>query len=166
MPWGVDTIFKFDLHHIQMDATQLSCCMWSVDVVSKSYLQHIQMNTTQFSCYHGCDVISMYDFNHMQMYAIQLACCHLVLNAWLAQILQLKVTQKACMFVNKFLKLKKWMGFAKVFIGCNLFDMYVKHGTKKICHEMIICDSKNYIKMKKYNIFSIFLGMVLVMFQF
>ncbi len=50
------------------------------------------------------------------------------------------------------------MGFAKVFIGCSLFDMYVKHGNKKIWHEMItfICDSKSYIRMNKYNIISIF----------
>ncbi len=34
--------------------------------------------------------------------------------------------------------------------------MYVKHGNKKIWHEMIICDSKSYIKMNKYNIFSFF----------
>jgi hypothetical protein len=61
------------------------------------------------------------------------------------------------MLVNKFLKLQKWMGFAKVFIGCNLFDMYVKCGNKKIWHEMIsfVCDSKSYIKMNKYNIVSI-----------
>jgi len=62
------------------------------------------------------------------------------------------------MFVNKFLKLQKWMGFAKVFIRCSFFDMYVKHGSKKIWHQMItfICDSKSYIKMNKYNIVSIF----------
>jgi hypothetical protein len=60
------------------------------------------------------------------------------------------------MLVNKFLKIKKWMGFAKVFIGCNLVDMYVKRGSKKIWHEMIVCDSKSYIKMNKYNIVSIF----------
>jgi hypothetical protein len=29
------------------------------------------------------------------------------------------------------------MGFAKVFIGCNLFDMYVKDGIKKIWQEII-----------------------------
>jgi hypothetical protein len=83
LPWGVDTIFKFDLHNIQMDATQLFCFLWNVDVVFKSNLQHIQMDATQLSCYHGCDVIYRYDFNHMQMYAIQLACFHQVLNAWL-----------------------------------------------------------------------------------
>jgi hypothetical protein len=46
------------------------------------------------------------------------------------------------------------MGFAKAFIGCSLFDMYVKRGSKKIWHEMItfICDSKFYIRMNKYNI--------------
>jgi hypothetical protein len=48
------------------------------------------------------------------------------------------------------------MGFAKVFIRCNLFDIYVKHGSKKIWHEMIVFDSKKYIKMNKYNIVSIF----------
>jgi hypothetical protein len=58
------------------------------------------------------------------------------------------------------------MGFAKVFIRCNLFDIYVKHGSKKIWHEMIVCDSKKNIKMNKYNIVSIFLGLVLAMFQF
>jgi hypothetical protein len=49
------------------------------------------------------------------------------------------------------------MGFAKVFIGCSLFDMYVKCGSKKIWHEMItfVCDSKIYIKINKYNIISI-----------
>jgi hypothetical protein len=26
LPWGVDTIFRSDLHHIQTYATQLSCC--------------------------------------------------------------------------------------------------------------------------------------------
>jgi hypothetical protein len=41
------------------------------------------------------------------------------------------------------------MGFSKVFIECNLFDMYVKRGNKKIWHEMIVCDSKSYIKMNK-----------------
>jgi hypothetical protein len=60
------------------------------------------------------------------------------------------------MLVNKFLKLKKWMGCNNVFIGCSLFDMYVKRGNKKIWHEMIIYDSKSYIKMNKYNIVSIF----------
>jgi hypothetical protein len=70
------------------------------------------------------------------------------------------------MLVNKFLKIQKWMGFAKVFIGCSFFDMYVKHGSKKIWHEMIVCDSKSYIKMNKNNIVSIFLGLILVMFQF
>jgi hypothetical protein len=84
LPQGVDTIFKFYLHHIQMDATQLSCCTWGVDVVSKFDLHHIQMDATQLSYCHGCDKISRYDFNHMQMYAIQFACCHGVLNAWLA----------------------------------------------------------------------------------
>jgi hypothetical protein len=49
LPWGVDTIFRFDLHHIQMDATQLFGCMWSVDVISKCDLQHIQMDANQFS---------------------------------------------------------------------------------------------------------------------
>jgi hypothetical protein len=70
----------------------------------------------------------------------------------------LKATQEACMLLKTILKLKKWMGFAKVFIGCNLFDMYVKHGGKKIWHEMItfICDSKSYIRMNKFNIVSIF----------
>jgi hypothetical protein len=29
------------------------------------------------------------------------------------------------------------MGFANVFIRCNLFDMHVKGGNKKIWHEMI-----------------------------
>jgi hypothetical protein len=72
LPQNVDKIFKFDVHHIQMDATQLSCFSWGVDVVSKFDLQHIQMDTTQFSCCHGCDEVSKYDFNHMQMYAIQL----------------------------------------------------------------------------------------------
>jgi hypothetical protein len=50
------------------------------------------------------------------------------------------------------------MGLANVFIGCNLFDMYVKGGSKKIWHEMItfVCDSKNYVIMNKYNIVSIF----------
>jgi hypothetical protein len=57
MPWGVDAISKYDVQHIQMHATQLSCC-------------------------HGCDVVSKYDFDHMQMYAIQLAYYHGgVLNA-------------------------------------------------------------------------------------
>ncbi len=66
-----------------MDATQLSHCPWGVDVVSKSNLQHIQMDATQLSCCHGCDEVSKYDFNHMEMYVIQLAYCHGVLNAWL-----------------------------------------------------------------------------------
>jgi hypothetical protein len=44
----------------------------------------------------------------------------------------LKVTQEACILVNKFQKLQKWMGFAKVFIGCSSFEMYVKRGNKKI----------------------------------
>ncbi len=26
LPWGADTIFRSDWHHIQMHATQLSCC--------------------------------------------------------------------------------------------------------------------------------------------
>jgi len=36
----------------------------------------------------------------------------------------------------------KWMGFANVFIKCNLFDKYVKCGSEKICHEMVtfVCD--------------------------
>ncbi len=61
------------------------------------------------------------------------------------------------MLVKKFLKLQKWMGFLKVFIGCNLFNMYVKHGNKKIWHEMInfVCDSKSYIIINKSNIVSI-----------
>jgi hypothetical protein len=60
------------------------------------------------------------------------------------------------------------MGFANIFIGCSLFDMYVKGGNKKIWHEMItfVCDSKIYAKMNKYIIISIFLGLILVMFQF
>jgi hypothetical protein len=60
------------------------------------------------------------------------------------------------MLVKKILKTKKWMGFAKVFTGCSLFDMHVKHGSKKIWHEMIVCDSNIYIKMNKYNIVSFF----------
>ncbi len=49
------------------------------------------------------------------------------------------------------------MGLANVFIGCSLFDMYVKGGNKKIWHEMItfICDSKSYVILNKYNIVSI-----------
>jgi hypothetical protein len=60
------------------------------------------------------------------------------------------------------------MGFANIFIGCSLFDMYVKEGNKKIWHEMItfVCDSRSYAKMNKYIIISIFLGLILVMFQF
>jgi hypothetical protein len=61
------------------------------------------------------------------------------------------------------------MGSDNVFIGCNLFDIYVKHGNKKNGMKwlfMIIYDLKSYIKMNKYNIVSIFLGLVLVMFQF
>jgi hypothetical protein len=38
-----------------------------------------------------------------------------------------------------------------------MFDMYVKHGSKKIWYEMIVRDSKSYIKMSKYNIVSNFL---------
>jgi hypothetical protein len=55
------------------------------------------------------------------------------------------------------------MGFANAFVGCNLFNMYTKGGNKKIWHDMIIfvCDSKNSIKMNKYNIVSIFLGLIL-----
>jgi hypothetical protein len=37
-----------------------------------------------------------------------------------------------------------------------MFDIYVKHGSKRIWYEMIVCDSKSYIKMRKYNIVSIF----------
>jgi hypothetical protein len=60
------------------------------------------------------------------------------------------------------------MGFANVFIRCSLFDIYVKGDSKKIWHEMItfVYDSKSYAKMNKYNIVSIFLGLILVMFQF
>jgi hypothetical protein len=49
------------------------------------------------------------------------------------------------------------MGFIDVFIGCSLFDMYVKCGNKKIWHEMItfVCDSKKIIGMNKYDIVSI-----------
>ncbi len=63
------------------------------------------------------------------------------------------------MLMNKLLKLWKWMGFANVFIGCSLFDIYVKDGNKKIWHEMItfVCDSKSYARMSKYNIVSIFM---------
>jgi hypothetical protein len=43
---------------------------------------------------------------------------------------------------EQFLKLKKRMGFNNVFIGCSLFNMYVKHGSKKTWHEMIIYDLK------------------------
>jgi len=53
------------------------------------------------------------------------------------------------------------MGFANVFIGCSLFDMYVNDGNKKkVWHEMItfVCDSKIYVRMSKYNIVSIFFG--------
>jgi hypothetical protein len=88
LPWGVDTIFKFDLHHIQMDATQLSYCPWDVDVVSKFDLQHIQMDATQLSYCHGCGEVSRYDFNHMQMYVIQILpfpltlCSHWVPNGF------------------------------------------------------------------------------------
>jgi hypothetical protein len=40
------------------------------------------------------------------------------------------------------------MGFANVFIGCSLFDMYVKDGIKKIWQEMItfICDLKDMLE--------------------
>jgi hypothetical protein len=47
--------------------------------------------------------------------------------------------------------------------------MYVKHGNKKIWHEIItfVCDLEIYIKMSKlFNNVSIFLGLILVMFQF
>jgi hypothetical protein len=59
------------------------------------------------------------------------------------------------------------MGFANIFIGCSLFDMYVKEGNKKIWHEMItfVCDSRSYAKMNKYIIISIFLGLILVIFN-
>jgi hypothetical protein len=58
------------------------------------------------------------------------------------------------MLVNKFLKPWKWMVFANVFIGCSLFNMYVKGDNKKIWHEMItfVCDSKSYARMNKYII--------------
>jgi hypothetical protein len=105
-----NVIFRSNLHHIQMDATQFSCyhgvlvqfsglkfaphisgcnptflLPQGVDTIFKSNLHHIQMDATQLSCCTwGVDEISRYDFNHMQMYAIQLACCHGVLNAWLA----------------------------------------------------------------------------------
>ncbi len=56
------------------------------------------------------------------------------------------------------------MGFTNAFVGCNLFNMYTKGGNKKIWHDTIIfvCDSKSYIRMNKYNIISIFLGLILV----
>ncbi len=43
------------------------------------------------------------------------------------------------------------MGSTNVFIGYILFDMYVKHGSKKIWHAIItlVCDSKSYIRMNK-----------------
>jgi hypothetical protein len=46
------------------------------------------------------------------------------------------------------------MVFANVFIGCSLFNMYVKGDNKKIWHEMItfVCDSKSYARMNKYII--------------
>ncbi len=69
-----------------------------------------------------------------------------------------------CQQISKHLKMD---GFINAFVGCNLFNMYTKGGSKKIWHEMIIfvCDSKSYIKMNKYNIISIFLGLILVMFE-
>jgi len=68
-----------------------------------------------------------------------------------------------CEQISKALKMD---GIYQCFIGWSLFDMYVKHGSKKIWHEMIVCDSKSYIRMNKYNIVSVFLGLILVMFQF
>ncbi len=55
---------------------------------------------------------------------------------------------------EQILKLWKWMGSINVFIGCSLFDMYVKHGSKKIWHAIItlVCDSKSFIRVNKYNI--------------
>ncbi len=60
------------------------------------------------------------------------------------------------------------MAYVNVFVRCSLFDIYAKGGSKKIWHEMItfVCDSKSYTKMTKYNIVSIFLGLISVMFQF
>jgi hypothetical protein len=50
------------------------------------------------------------------------------------------------------------MGFANVFIGCTLFDMYVKGGNKKKWHEMItfVCGLKSYVRTNKCNVVSIF----------
>jgi hypothetical protein len=52
------------------------------------------------------------------------------------------------------------MGFANVFFGCSLFDMYVTGDNKKTWHEMItfVCDSKSYVGMNKYIIVFIFFG--------
>jgi hypothetical protein len=50
------------------------------------------------------------------------------------------------------------MGSTNVFTGCSLFDMYAKHGSKKIWHEIItfFCDSKSDITMNKYIISIVF----------
>jgi hypothetical protein len=127
------------------------------------------MNVSQFFCYHGCDVVFKYDFDHIQMYAIKLVCyhggCECVVNIYI--VVEGHFKRHTCMLVNKFLNLWKWMRCTNVFIRCSSFNMYVKHGNKKIWHEMItfVCGSKNYITMCKYNIVP-FLGLIFVLFQF
>jgi hypothetical protein len=48
------------------------------------------------------------------------------------------------------------MEFANVFIGCSLFDMYAKHGSKKIWHEIITFFVIQKVILHKYIISIVF----------
>jgi hypothetical protein len=93
-PLSFDVVFRFDLHHIQMDATLFSCyhraliqflglicttCKWmqptfllpwGVDTIFELDLHHIQVDAT-----HILITIFKSDLHHIQMHATQLFCC-------------------------------------------------------------------------------------------
>jgi hypothetical protein len=61
------------------------------------------------------------------------------------------------MFVNKFLNFENGWDLPMYLLDVACLNMYAKGSSKKIWHEMIIlvCSSKNYTILKKYNIVSI-----------
>ncbi len=80
----------------------------------------------------------------------------------------MKVTQEACMLVNKFLNLWKLMGSTNVFVGCNLFNMYAKSGNKKYGMKwlLLFVIQKALLEWANTTLFLFFLGLILVTFEF
>jgi len=71
-----NAIFKFHLHHIQMDVAQFSCCHGVLaQFLGLKFAPHTSGCNPTFLLPHGVDTIFRFDLHHIQMDATQLSCC-------------------------------------------------------------------------------------------